>query len=112
VLKIPHIVQTEKAIEVHADIPGVCKEDIHLDVEQDVLTLSVESKQEAKTEKKDEQGIKWHHSERSRSFFKRSLRMPESADMEAISASYTDGTLNVTVSKREVPPKNKRVAIA
>jgi HSP20 family protein len=103
-------VQTDKSIEVQADIPGVTKEDIRLDVDNDVLTLSVETKQEA-TEEKEEQGIKFHHTERSRSFMKRSLRLPETADMDNIKAGYENGVLRVTVPKREVPNKNKRIAI-
>lgn len=102
--------ETDKSIEVQADIPGVTKEDIKLDVEKDVLSLSVESKQET-TEEKEEQGVKWHHSERSHTFMKRSLRLPETADMDNIKAAYDNGVLKVVVPKREVPNKNKRIAI-
>lgn len=103
--------ESEQAIEIQADIPGVTKEDIKLDVEKDVLSLSVESKQETQ-EEKEEQGVKWHHSERSRFFMKRSLRLPETADMENIKAGYENGVLKVVVPKREVPNKNKRIAIS
>lgn len=102
--------QTDKAIEVQADIPGVKKEDISLDVEKDVLTLGVDSKKE-ETKESEEQGVKWHHTERSRTFMKRSLRMPETADMGNISAGYENGTLKVSIPKREVQQKSKRIAI-
>jgi HSP20 family protein len=104
-------VQTEKAIEVHADIPGVNKEDIKLDVENDVLSLSVETKQE-KEEDTTEKGVEWHHTERSRMFMKRSLRLPDTADLENVKASYEQGVLKVVVPKREVVNKNKRIAIS
>jgi HSP20 family protein len=104
-------VQSEKSIEIHADIPGVTKEDIKLDVEKDVLSLSVDCKKEAK-EEKEENGVKWHHTERSHSFIKRSLRLPETADMENIQAGYQNGVLKVVVPKREVQNKNKRIAIS
>ena len=100
--------QTDKAVEVLADIPSVKKEDIQIDVDKQVLAISVNSKTE-KEEKKD--GV-WHHTERSRNFMKRSLRMPGTADMENISAAYNDGTLTIKVPKRELPPKNKRIAIS
>ena len=75
-----------------------------------MLTLGVDSKKE-ETKESEEEGIKWHHTERSRTFMKRSLRMPETADMSNISAGYENGTLKVTIPKREVPQKSKRIAI-
>ena len=103
--------QTDKAIEVQADIPGVSKEDIKLDVEKDVLSLSVESKKEAKKQG-EEQGVTWHHTERSHSFMRRSIRLPETADTDNVSAKYEAGVLKVTVPKREVPNKQKRIAVS
>jgi HSP20 family protein len=102
--------QTDKAIEVHADIPGVKKEDIQLDIDNDILSLTVSSKDE-KDVKKEENGVKWHHSERSSTFMKRSLRLPETADMANVSAAYQNGVLNVTVPKKEIPNNAKRVTI-
>jgi HSP20 family protein len=102
--------QTDKAIEVHADIPGVKKEDIQLDIDNDILSLTVSS-QDKKDVEKEEKGVKWHHSERSSTFIKRSVRLPESADMANVSAAYQNGVLNVTVPKKEAPNKAKRVTI-
>ena len=81
------------------------------DVEKDLLTLSVESKSE-KTDKKKEDGVTWHHTERSSSFMKRCIRMPETADLDNVKASYQDGTLHVEVPKKEVAKSNKRINIA
>jgi HSP20 family protein len=103
--------QTDKAIEVHADVPGVKKEDIQLDVDNDILSLTVTSKDEKGVEKV-ENGVKWHHSERSSTFVRRSVRLPETADMANVSAAYQNGVLHVTVPKKEVPTKIKRVTIA
>jgi HSP20 family protein len=83
---------------------------LQLDVDQDVLTLSVSHK-ESKDEKKEEEGTTWHHTERSHYFMKRSLRLPETADMDNIAATYKDGVLNVTVPKREVPETRKKITI-
>lgn len=102
--------QDDKAIKVAADIPGVSKDSIDISTDKNVLMLKVNAKKEDKKEK-EENGIKWHHTERSHAFVQRSLRMPETADMEHISASYTDGTLRVTVPKREAPQKSKRITI-
>ena len=87
------------------------KQDIKIDVDDTVMSISVDQKHE-QSEQKTTDGVQWHHSERARSFVKRSLRMPETADMENITAEYADGVLHVSVPKREVPVKVKRVEIA
>jgi HSP20 family molecular chaperone IbpA len=103
--------QTADAIVVHADIPGVKKEDIQLDIDHNILTLSVSTKDE-KEEEKVEEGVQWHHTERSSAFMKRSVRLPETADTANITAAYQNGVLNVTVPKNKVENKTKRVTIA
>eukprot|EP00892_Ulva_mutabilis_P011937 jgi/Ulvmu1/9115/UM005_0210.1 len=103
--------ETEKAIEINADIPGVTKEDINLDMENDVLVLSVD-KSEKKDEEKEEKGVTWHHTERSHIFMKRSLRMPETADMEKASAAYNNGVLSVTIPKKDIKSAKKKLTIA
>lgn len=75
------------------------------------MVLSV-NKSENKDEEKEEEGVKWHHTERSHFFMKRSLRLPETADMDSASAAYKDGVLTVTVPKREVTVQKKKLAIA
>lgn len=80
-------------------------------MENDVLVLSVERK-EKKDEEKEEAGVTWHHTERAHVFMKRSLRMPETADMEKASAAYKDGVLNVTVPKRDISATKKKLTIA
>lgn len=84
---------------------------LQLDVENDVLALSVDRK-EAKEEKTEEEGVTWHHTERSHFFLKRSLRLPDTADMDNAAASYKDGVLTVTVPKTKEAVTKKRVAIS
>jgi HSP20 family protein len=98
-------------VDIKADIPGVKKEDINIDIEKDVLSLSVDSKQEA-DKSGETDGVTWHHTERSHTFIKRSLRMPETADMENVAANYKDGTLSITVPKKAATAEaSKRIAI-
>ena len=47
--------------------------------------------------------VKLHRVERSTTFMKRSLRMPDSADLSKITARYQDGVLNLDIPKHEVP---------
>lgn len=105
------VVEKKDHYDIHADIPGVKKEDIHINVEKGVLRLKVESESK-KEEKKDTEDEKWHRYERSYSFVQRSLRMPEDADLTSVKAKYEDGVLKLHVSKKAPPAEQEnRIAI-
>lgn len=76
--------QTPKAFEVKADLPGVDKKDVKVNVDGDVLSLSVE-KSAGTEEKKDEDGIKYHRYARSpaynilQAFLEDNCRQPSQA---------------------------------
>jgi len=103
--------EKEKEFEVKADIPGVKKDDIHVEVENNMLSIKVDTKSETK-EDKEEEGVTWHRYERSSSFVQRSLRMPETANLENISAKYESGVLSLTVPKKTNGKKANRINIA
>ena len=99
--------EDDKSFTVHADIPGVKKEDIKVDVEGDQVTLSAEAKQE-KDEQKDEKII---HSERSYGMVSRSFQLPVEVDAQGARAEYKDGVLNLTLPKKP-NGSAKRVAVS
>jgi HSP20 family protein len=80
---------------IKADIPGVAKEDLKVTVENGVLTLQGERKQETK-----EENERFHRVERMVGSFSRSFHLPEDADAAALRASASEGQLTVTVPKR------------
>lgn len=104
--------ELDDKFEIHADIPGVKKEDIQVNVDQNILSIKVES-QEEKKEEKDESGIKWHRTERTSRFMQRALRLPENADMDTIKARYENGVLELNVPKKRTNGKDagKRIAV-
>ncbi len=73
-------------------------EDIHLDVEKNVLTLRGERQLEEVTDGSDYKRV-----ERSYGTFTRSFTLPETVDDEGIEAKLTDGVLTVRLPKREAP---------
>jgi HSP20 family protein len=83
------------AIEVAA--PGLEKKDFHINLENNLLTIS--SEKEYKNE--DEKEGRFMRREFAYSSFKRSFTLPQSVDAEKISASYNDGVLHINIPKRE-----------
>ncbi len=77
---------------VKADLPGLKKDDIHIELRNSVLTLRGERRDEHE-EKKDG----YHRVERTFGSFERSLRVPEGVTEKDIHAKYTDGVLELSI---------------
>jgi len=88
--------EDDKSYTVRADIPGVKKEDIQVDVEGNMISLRAEAKQE-KEEKKGEKVI---YSERSFGMVSRSFSLPAEVDSKGAKAEYKDGVLSLTLPKK------------
>jgi HSP20 family protein len=102
--------ETKNAFEVKADLPGVEKKDIKVNVEGDVLTISHEHAAR-KEDKKEDNGVKYHRVERSSAFVQRRVRLPESADMSKIKAAYTNGTLTLDIPKAEEKTRTHQINV-
>jgi HSP20 family protein len=85
---------TKKAIEVTVELPGIAQEDIKIDVDDDVLTISGEKKSEKETNEDD-----LRVSERSYGAFSRSISLPRSVDTDKIQATISNGVLKVVAPK-------------
>ena len=97
------IAESEDELILTAEVPGFSKKDINLMIEDGVLTLSGERVLERKNDE-------YHRIERSHGKFVRSFTLPESADVEKVSAAYKDGVLVITLPKRE-EAKPKQIAV-
>lgn len=103
-----NIKETDNAYELHVVSPGLKKEDFKLSVEDNTLKISFEQKEENK-----EQAGKWLRNEFRTRSFKRSFTLNDSINTDAISATYTDGILNVVLPKKEnVAPATKDITVA
>lgn len=100
--------QDESAFVVKADVPGVKKEDIGIDVDGDHISISVRQSSETETEDQDKAGVTFHRMERSSEYISRTFHMPENADMESIEASYSDGVLSLNIAKKSPNGNAKR----
>jgi HSP20 family protein len=100
------LAETQDAYVLRADLPGLSPEDVKIELENRVLTVSGERKAEQRSE---ESG--WMRVERSFGAFRRSLTVPAGVDAAAITAAFDNGVLTVTVPKPE-QAKPHRVEIA
>jgi HSP20 family protein len=102
------IKETDKDFLIHADLPGMKKEDIHMEVKDGILSISGERKQEKKTDTD-----KYHRVERSYGKFTRSFAIPEGVSEDQIHAKHDNGVLEVTFPKPapKQAPETKKIAV-
>nr|WP_068890281.1 Hsp20/alpha crystallin family protein [Pedobacter panaciterrae] len=98
VAHVPAANISESANEFHLELaaPGLKKEDFKLNLERNVLSISVEQRSDDQQEQKN-----MTKREYSYSSFVRSFTLPESADENGIQASYNDGILSIDIPKKE-----------
>jgi HSP20 family protein len=102
-----NIRETEKEYLLDVVAPGLKKEDFQISLEKNLLTISVEKKEDTVNE-----GEKLIRSEYKHSAFKRSFTVTEKVDAEAISAQYVNGVLTLNLPKKEeVKPVTKQISI-
>jgi len=94
--------ENDKEYIVDVDLPGVKKEDIKLDLKDDVLTISVEHKEETKEERERYLRRERRYGSYSRSFY------VEGVKHEDVKAKYSDGILTITLPKVETQKDNRR----
>ena len=98
--------ETDKSYTVHADIPGVSKDDIQVDLNGDQVSIRAE----VKREKEKREGEKMLHSERYYGMVSRSFTLPTDVDAQGAVANYKDGVLELTLPKK-AGAQAKRLAI-
>jgi HSP20 family protein len=98
--------EDDNAYTVHADIPGVKKEDIHVNIEGNQVSISAETK----LEKEEKKGEKVLRSERYVGKVARSFTLAHDVDEAKSQAKYSDGVLELTLPKK-APNTAKKLAV-
>jgi HSP20 family protein len=100
--------ETDTEYLVKADLPAVKKEDVKVSVEDGILSLEGERKQE-----QEEKGKKFHRVERSYGKFVRRLTVPTDVDQQKLTAEFKDGVLSVHLPKSpEARPRTVDVKVS
>ena len=99
------LVETAEDFVLRADLPGMKQEDVKIELEDNVLTVSGERKSEHES---GERGF--YRVERAYGSFRRTLTLPEGVDADAIVAKFDRGVLEVSIPKPE-QRKPRRIAI-
>jgi HSP20 family protein len=94
--------------EITAELPGVNKDDVHITLEDGVLSITAETEQENKEEK----GGRIIRQERRYGKYMRSFSLDNTVSSDDISANFSDGVLKLTAAKaREEKPQKKRIQV-
>jgi HSP20 family protein len=102
------IVETPDEFQIKAELPDVKKEDVKVSLDDGVLRIEGERKQE-----KEEKDKKYHRIERSFGSFLRTFSLPDNIEQSAVKAEFKDGILNVRIHKSaQRKPKSIEVKIA
>jgi HSP20 family protein len=103
------VLERDGQLIVRADLPGMAKDDVKVNLTDDLLTLEGERKQESETKRDG-----YFRSERSYGSFYRSIPLPEGIKTNAVQASFKNGVLEVTMpmakSEKSVKPIEVKVA--
>jgi HSP20 family protein len=94
--------ETDTAVEIRMDLPGIKSKDIDIQLNENYLTISGQREEE-----KEEKGRTFHRVERRSGSFSRSVTLPCSVDEDKVTAEFKDGVLTVSLLKSEEAKTHK-----
>jgi HSP20 family protein len=101
------VIEKKGELKVHADLPGMKKEDINVEFTDDALIISGERNQETEEERDG-----FYHSERNYGNFYRNIPIPEGADIGKANAVFNNGVLEITIALPKREPKARKLEVA
>ena len=95
--------ETDKALAISAELPGLDEKDVKVELEDEVLTISGEKKAESATKDKG-----WYRAERSYGAFRRVIPLPTDVEAEKAKAVFKRGVLSIELPRKEEATQKKR----
>ena len=96
------VFESEDALLIHTDMPGVQKEDLEVDLEGDTLVLKGTWRKESETKGSDTSGVEYT--------FKRDIRLNRQVDVDGVSATLQDGLLSLALPWAK-SPEPRRISV-
>jgi HSP20 family protein len=100
------VTETETAVRIVAELPGVKEQDIDVSLDSGVLTLRAEKKAERREERENT-----HFTERSYGVFERALQLPFQADPDEVNAAFEHGVLTITITKPKGRDQRRKIEV-
>lgn len=102
-----NIIDNDINIQILAEIPGIPKEDVNINVENNILTISGKNKKPSSDAffYNEEKFVKYIRRELKHSSFKRSFELGTNLDTDNISANFVNGLLDIKIPKKEIKTK-------
>ncbi len=101
------ITETEQDYRIQVSLPDVKKDDVHVTLQDGVLTIQGERRQE-----REEKNVRFHRRELSVGSFMRRFTVPDDAEESTVDAQFKDGMLHVTIPKTDGKPgKTKQIDV-
>jgi HSP20 family protein len=102
------LVETDEDFVLKADLPGMTENEVSIEVERNVLTISGERKTEHEAKKDG-----YYRIERNTGAFSRSLTLPEGVDAERVTAGFANGVLEIHIPKpAQAKPRRVQIGVA
>jgi len=102
------IKETKDEFVIYAELPGISKDDVKINIADDILTISGEKKEEAKQD-----GHTYHRIERTYGKFQRNFTLPVHIQADKVRATFKNGILTITLPKKEeVKPKEVSISVS
>ena len=107
------IIEKDNALIVTAELPGVNMGDVNITLEDGVLTVTGEKKEEKEEKDEGKENFRYHMWERQYGSFKRAFTLPKEIDAEKIAATFDNGILTVTLPKTDkAKVQGKKITIS
>lgn len=98
--------ETDQEFQISVELPGVSEDNVEVDVDDDLLTVRAEKKEDREIERADQ-----HVTERLYGVFQRSIRLPQSVDPQSVRATLQNGVLQITIPKSQQQARSRRVPV-
>lgn len=101
--------QNDKNYKVKVQLPGIKKDNINIELDNDFMTISAEIHEEKEEQKEEEKNTRYHTSEFRYGKYMRTISFDQPVKADEAKAKYKDGILTVTVPKQEIETHTKKI---